>query len=306
MRPAMKKLLLAALLALMPSLAHAASCFWVGGTGTFSTSNTASWASTTGGSGGTCAAVGGTPTNTVDIANFDANSGGGTVTMDSSLNGLTIQSLSMGTYTNGTIAFQTHNPSMTITNTLSWSGTVTRTINMGSGTFTMTGSNSTALDVSQVTGLTATASNANFVFSPTSGGTQSFNCGTNQSYGPITLNARTGGSRFQIICTTTPSTFASLTVTGPANILLSNIGYTFTNGITLNGASSTEVVTLVGSGSGTAITLSAASTATWATLGGLAFSGSTLTATNSFTSGAVTGTVSVSPPSGGGNRIIGN
>ena len=53
-----------------------ANRYWVGGTGTWDGTSTANWSATSGGSNG--ASV---PTSTDDVF-FDANSGGGTVTLD--------------------------------------------------------------------------------------------------------------------------------------------------------------------------------------------------------------------------------
>lgn len=52
-----------------------ANRFWVGGTGTWSTTATANWSATSGGAGGASAP------NAADVAIFDANSGAGTVTI---------------------------------------------------------------------------------------------------------------------------------------------------------------------------------------------------------------------------------
>jgi hypothetical protein len=52
-----------------------ANRFWVGGTGTWDTTNTANWSATSGGAGGVSVPV------SIDAVYFDANSGGGTVTL---------------------------------------------------------------------------------------------------------------------------------------------------------------------------------------------------------------------------------
>ena len=76
-----------------------ANRFWVGGTGTWDTTDTANWSATSGGAGG--ASV---PTN-ADAAIFNANSGGGTVTIDAvSVDCLT---LNVSAFT-GTFAFGTN------------------------------------------------------------------------------------------------------------------------------------------------------------------------------------------------------
>lgn len=118
-----------------------AARYWVGGTGTWSSGNTANWSATSGGAGG--ASV---PTS-ADTPQFDANSGSGVVTFTNggvtvgatTINNSAIE-LSLGaafttsgalTLTVGT--FTTNNYNVTATQ-LSSSNTNTRTINLGSST----------------------------------------------------------------------------------------------------------------------------------------------------------------------------
>src|SRR5690348_1564585 len=78
----MRKLLLALAFALFAplSVAQATTCYWVGGTGNWS--DATHWASSSGGTASSCAAGSGKPINSGDVANFDALSGGGTATID--------------------------------------------------------------------------------------------------------------------------------------------------------------------------------------------------------------------------------
>ena len=55
-------------------------CYWVGGTGTWTASNTANWAGTSGGTGGTAPVPTGSSADG-DVAVFNASSGGGTVAL---------------------------------------------------------------------------------------------------------------------------------------------------------------------------------------------------------------------------------
>jgi len=88
-----------------------ANRFWVGGTGNWS--DTARWSATSGGAGG--ASVPGTN----DAAIFNASSGTGVATLDSSV---TIQTLTMTGYT-GTLAFGTNTISLNSTGTVFTGGT---------------------------------------------------------------------------------------------------------------------------------------------------------------------------------------
>jgi len=104
-----------------------ASRFWVGGTGTWNGSSTTNWAATSGGAGGQSVP------GSADTVTFDASSGGGVVTVNTNFN---ITSLTMGAFT-GTLDFSANNNSPTM-GTFSGTGTGTRTLNMGGGTFTLT------------------------------------------------------------------------------------------------------------------------------------------------------------------------
>lgn len=112
-----------------------------GGSVTWDASNTAIWSATSG--GGTGASVPGSG----DTVTMDGSSGGGTVTLGYSP---TVTSITMGAYT-GTFNASTFSPTMA---TFSGSGTGTRTLNMGSGTWTLTGNNATIWNVGTITNLT--------------------------------------------------------------------------------------------------------------------------------------------------------
>lgn len=120
-----------------------ASRFWVGGTGTWDGAATTHWSATSGGAGG--ASVPGV----ADTVTFDANSGGGTVTVNTNFS---VVSLTWGAFT-GTIDFSVNNNSPTV-QTFSGTGTGVRTFKMGSGTFTVTGSGTTIWNMTTTTNLT--------------------------------------------------------------------------------------------------------------------------------------------------------
>ncbi len=123
---------------------HNASRFWILGTGTWDNSTTTQWSATTGGGGG--ASVPGAS----DSATFDGSSGGGTVTPNYSM---TITTLTWNAYT-GTIDFSVNNPSPTFL-TFNGSGSSTRGMKLGSGTYTVTGNASANLwQTGTTTGLT--------------------------------------------------------------------------------------------------------------------------------------------------------
>lgn len=129
-----------------------ATYFWVGGTGTWDNVSTTNWASSTGGAGGA-----GVPNN-ADTANFDANSGTGTVSvaatavsLNTTLNSATINLSLTGsptlcttagtfTLTLGTLTLNT----FTLTcGRFSSNNSNVRTIAFGTGNITLTGNAAT-------------------------------------------------------------------------------------------------------------------------------------------------------------------
>lgn len=132
--------------------------FWVGGTGTADAVTTTQWSATSGGAGGASVPV------AADDVNFDGSSGGGMVTIGFAYNP-SWNSITMGAFT-GTLDFSVNNNSPTI-GTFSGTGTATRALNMGSGTWTITASGSSWV-MTTVTGLTFNANTSNLVFTDSS------------------------------------------------------------------------------------------------------------------------------------------
>lgn len=299
----MKKILLILALLLISNVANAATCFWVGGTGTWSTILLISWASSSGGTPSTCAATGGVPKQAGDVATFDASSGGGTVTVDSSISGATIATLNTGAFT-GTFDNSANNANLTITSQWNNSNTGTRTIKCGTATYTLSGNNINILDNSTVTGLTWTCSSAIFVIaSPGSSSTQTF-AGGGQTYGTVTVNSRTNAS---IASITGNNTYGTLNISAPAHVTFPFTAGTVTNAINWSGTSSAASQLVIAGSAGTAsITVAATSQINWAALRGMLFSGTTVTCGNCFDAGGNTG-VTITQPGGGTNsgHIIG-
>lgn len=181
----MKKYLLAILFLTSTTIyADAAARFWIGGTGTWDASDTSHWSATTGP---------GTPGASVpgsgDTVTFDANSGGGTVTVNTTVN---ITSLTMGAFT-GTLTFATNNNNITL-QTFSGTGTGTRTLSMGNGTWTVTGTTGTVWDVTTATNFTLNSNSSTILLSATGTGTRNFVGNTALTYNNVTISdtARTG------------------------------------------------------------------------------------------------------------------
>lgn len=135
-----------------------AARFWVGGTGTWDGVDLTHISATSGGAGGASNPGAG------DTMTFDSASGGGTVTVAYNPN---VTSISMGGF-GGTLDMNTRNPTM---QTFNCSGTGTRTLTMGSGTWTITGNNGTVWDFTTITNLTQNigTSTVNFTYAGSTG-----------------------------------------------------------------------------------------------------------------------------------------
>lgn len=281
--------------------ANATTCFWVGGTGTFDTSTTTHWASSTGGSASSCAATGGVPKNAADTATFDGSSGGGTVTVNTNLS---ITTLNCGAFT-GTIDWSANNNNLTLTGGWNCSGTGTRTINMGNGTWTINPSGSgTPFNNGTTTGLTWNANSNTLNLTGTNSGQSTTFAGGNLTYGTVNF-APAGVQRQWVI--SGANTFANIGFTAPQTIIFpSGTTQTVTNGLSWNASSST--VTFIQSSSITSNATIALNNATnvgsWLSLYNMNFTTNTPTFTSSFGINCSGATIT-SPTGGGGGGIIG-
>lgn len=269
-----------------------ASRFWVGGTGTWDGSSTNHWASTSGGSSG--ASVPGSS----DTVAFDGSSGGGTVTVNTTVG---VQSIASGAFT-GTLDFSVNNNNVTLSNsTNAWnnSGSGARTIKLGGGTITFTSSAAATIwNWATTTNLTFDAGTSKIIFGGNSaGGIQVFS-GGGLTYNWLEFSSAGAGGQYQI---SSNNTFATLKVNAPNNIICgSNATQTIT---TLNVTGSASGLIILASASATLkATISIASgtpTLDWTALTNMTFSGgATFTANDSFDMGGNTG-ITINAPSAG-------
>lgn len=269
-----------------------ANRFWVGGTGTWDGVDTTHWSGTSGGAGGQSAP------GSSDAVTFDGSSGGGTVTVNTTV---TIQSLTCGAHT-GTLEFSANNNNVNLSAAggLNASGSGTRTLNLGNGTWSLTGTqavggNSNVWNIGTTTGLTFNANSSTIVLSGSSAGSRTF-AGGGLSYNTVTFDANAGGGSLIISGT---NTFATLNINGPNNVVFpSGATTTITNAINWAGTSSAPI----GVSSSTETTRATISTASgsptmaWAGLHLMTGAGgATFTATNSLDLGANTG-ITITPP----------
>jgi hypothetical protein len=291
------------------SAAHAASCFWVGGTATWDGTNTGGggtggikWASASGGASA-CAGggTGGSPTSG-DTATFDGSSGGGTVTVNTTV---IVSGITCGAFT-GTLDFSVNNNNVTIgSSSFNCSGTGTRTLSMGNGTWTISGGSGTPWTIATATGLTFHANSSTIALQAPSGAQRTFN-GGGLTYNTITIPASVAAAGYIF---NGNNTFANFNVTAPANIAFTlNTTTTITNAINWTGSSGSYIFLQGGTGAQATISSANNGTITWAALSGIAFTGGgSFAATNSFDLQNNSG-VTITAPStggGGGGHIIG-
>lgn len=282
----LKSLILVVGLLFVSDLAEAAARFAVCTTTcTWDNTSTAMWSASSGGATGASA-----PTS-ADTVTFDAATcvGGTTCTITTFAGTISAQSITWGACTASTtgciIDADTNDTNFTINGIgvtlFSGTGTGTRKWLAGSGTYTLT--------ISNTNGCFSMATTTNDQGSVFSGAT--WNCtvtaantwtwnGGGFSFGPTTINGNSGGGNAAIGGT---NTFASLTVNGPNWLAFPKAATTTVTGaLTLNGSSSTPVMlTSTDIDTIATVSLGAASTGTWTTLRVLTTSGAAaLTATN--------------------------
>lgn len=159
-----------------------ASRFWVGGSGNWDGLSLLHWAATSGGVAGVGVV---TPPGSSDTVTFDANSGGGTVTVTVDVN---VQSITCGAFT-GTLDFVATNPTM---QSFTASGTGVRTLSMGTGNnWYITGNNTTVFTLGTTTNLTLTATTCtlNFTYAGSTGTRTIGGSGTTFKFGNLKVSA---------------------------------------------------------------------------------------------------------------------
>lgn len=278
----------------------AASCFYVGAPGNYN--DATKWSSSSGGSGSTCAATAGIPKNTGDIGNIDASSGSGTVTVDVDL--FNLQSLRTGGFT-GAVSWVANSKSGSFTSSpgLTCNGTGTKTLALGSGTFTFSdnSNNATPFDASNGGGVcTITPGTSTLVYSGVGTQFQVFEGGGN-SFGTVTFSANSGGGAVSI---NGNNTLATLNIGAPNNIYFPQSGTTaITNAFAWVGTQSAKI-NLAPNGVNSAVTTivtASGSTIQWAGLHNIVNSGTQPTVTNSFDFGRNSATITPPATGGGGS-----
>lgn len=194
----------------------------------------------------------------------------------------------MGAFT-GTLDFAANDNNVSL-GSMSITGAGARTLNMGDGTWTITGTG-TVWDMSTTTNLTFAANASTLVFTATNTATRLFvTSATARAFNNITINGNSSGGDF--FFNTSAITIANLTVNGPNYVRLSaGVTYTLT-AFSINGVSGSEIAVESSSLTNTAAisTASGSPTITWGAFRRIACSGgATFVASNSFDLGGNTG-----------------
>lgn len=287
-----------------------AARFWVGGDGTWDNSSTAHWSTTSNGASGSAA-----PTSS-DIVTLDGNGGAGTglgggplITVNANVNASAVLLGTTGGNFIGSLDFAANNNSPTF-GTFAFSGSGTRQLNMGNGTWTLTSLGSAnVFDVTTATGLTLNCNSSTVLCSSASTGPRSF-AGGGKTFNVVTVvDTGNGRSSFRF---TTAITIGTLNLTAPLAISFgTNLTTTITNAFTWAGTAfnSGFLIANDATAANTQATISCASgtcSIDYAALHGIAFTGgATFNVTNSFSLGGNSGTNVFSGPGGSTGKFIG-
>ncbi len=304
----MKRLALSLLLScLLVAAANAANRFGVCTAAcTWDASSTAMWSTTTGG------ATGASVPTSADAVIFDGATCVGGVTCTITVNtSFTISSLTMGACTASTtgciLDFSANNNSPSMA-TFSITGSGTRNLKLGSGTFTITGTAGNVWDATTTTNLTFSAGTSTLSFSGTTT-PRTFSSGTGPlTYSTVAVGGITSPGTF--IFSGSTMTIGTLNITAPASIGFPTLAaMTVTNAPAWTGTSSSLLdfrsSATPSTGTQASVVLTNGSpTAAWAAFYNISFTGQTLVATNSFNLGRIAGATITAPVVGSGGGCI--
>lgn len=273
------------------------TCTWDG-------SSTAMWSTSTGG------ATGASVPGSADAVILDAATCVGGVTCTITVNtNFNVLSVTMGACTASTtgcfLSFTANNNAPTM-QTWSNSGTGTRRVDMGGGTWTITGTNATVFDHGTITNLTFNSNTSTILVQAASApGSGRFLVLSTLTYNAITINDPVETTKLAI-GTTGNFTVTTLTITNAYHLQLTGGGtVTVTNAFSWTNTSSTPgLLNSQSANSGTTLSVGGAVTMSWVAIQNVTKAGAgSITATNAFDLGGNSG-ITFSLP-GGGGRIIG-
>lgn len=249
--------------------------------GKWDTTNTNNWVSSSGGTD-----YGQTVPGSADTANFDGSSGGGTVTVNATIS---VTTINCGTFT-GTLDFSVNNNNVTLSTAFNGSGSSVRSVNLGSGTFTLSNPTGTAWNFTVVTNLTFAGSAATInLTSSAPTGARAFS-GGGLTYG--TMNVGASGS--QSATFNQANTFGTINITPPNTVTFPGSAATTTvTTLSIAGLSSAGIAIQGGNTAGAIISVPnnspTISYASFRDITATSTGSATFTATNSFPINSVSG-----------------
>jgi hypothetical protein len=276
-----------------------AARFWVGGAGTWDSTTQTNWAATSNGAGGASVPA------ATDSVTFDASSGAGTCTVAATINGSnTIVSLTCGLM-GMTLDFATNNPSLTL-GSINLSGTGTKTVNLGSGTFTLTTTVGNTWEASTASNLTLNAGTSTILLSATATGARSINLGSGKTLNNVTVTNSTP-SAMGISFGSAATISGTLTLTNCLDFTMGNTGTMTIANFVYSGTVTNQA--LLSSSSGIPVTLSTSGTNTLdhVTVQNITKAGTgSISVTNGFDAGGNTGVTITPPTAASGGQVIGS
>ena len=274
---------------------------------TWDASDTTMWGAASGGTGASVPGSG----DAVILDNLTCVGGVTcTITVNTTVN---VQSITMGTCTASTtgciLNFAANDNNVTLI-TFSNSGTGTRTLNMGDGTWTITTPSGTPWDQNTITNLTFASNASTLVIAPsaTRSAQAIVSLGASLTYNAITINDPVLAStveRAPLLFTSATNTITTFSIINAYSIKFAGSTTTITNGFSYSGGVTTALLITSGDNNSQA-TLSVGGTVTfsWAAFQNIIKAGAgSISATNSFDLGG-NANITITNPAGGG-RIIG-
>ncbi len=275
---------------------------------TWDNTNDAIWSLSSGGLNNTTHPVAG------DTVTLDASTCVGGVTCTITVNAnLSMASLTMGTCTASTtgciLDFSANNNNVTLaasgqSNALNISGTGTRNLKMGNGTWTMSSTSGTnMINAGNITNLTFTANSSLIVLNMTNGVSGAAFNGNTLTFNSLTVNANTSKGSLTI----SAGTITTLAINGFNRILFAQASLTIGTW-TMIGTSSAPISVFgcCENGSTAATINNSTSTSAWVGMRGVSCGGAgTLTMNNSLDEGDNAGCVINAPNTAAGSCILG-
>jgi len=215
---------------------------------------------------------------------------------------LTLRTDSNFTLTQGIFDNSTNNDNVAAKSFIANTTADTRTVNLGTGTYTLVND----FDLSSsASNLTCSAASATINITGPLAAIAAFNGGGGCSFGAVSF-ACTGCTTWPVIFANGNAVIGTLSFTaGEMYFAMSSSTITVTNAVNWAGTPGSSGLLIIGYTGSDTLSLTGGGTISWAQLRGLGFTGTAPIITNSFDFGGNSGVTITGPGSGGGGGIIG-